>query len=392
MIISILGTAGKDRDNNPTKAYYDASSIGKENGNYYNATHFLLENYKDEKFYFLGTKKAIEYQKGLIDLNRDNITVEEIEDNNLEEIYEKVYDIIYNSNESIILDVTHGFRHQPLSAIFAATLNKFINSEVDLKIIFAKQIEAFKKYEYIYLDSYIDITELSLLLTGFVRTLNFVNRLEIKDFNTASFEDFSKALLANDFKKLQEAYKELKETLTNASHNPKFTHLNNLFKDIQNTLSPLDRFESQEIYEKYLTLSELMYNKHYYLLSLTYLFEAIRLYCSYSFFNKGVITKQYWDKTDIYKINSDIMYFITQESYENYQKNFYDKNFPSLYQNNRNKFKKISDIYNKLRKLRNSLTHINPNSSNPNIDRDLKQLIDNIKDIIEKDILKDLKV
>jgi len=86
------------------------------------------------------------------------------------------------------------------------------------------------------------------------------------------------------------------------------------------------------------------------------------------------------------------MSFVTQKSYKNYRKTFYDNNFPSLYQNNRDKFEKISDIYQKLRKLRNSLTHINPNSSNPNIDRDLKQLIDSIKDIIEKDILKDLKV
>jgi len=309
MIISILGKAGKDKEEkNLVTAYYNASKIEKESGNYYNSADFLLENYPNEKFFFLSTKEAKRYQDGLIDLNQSNIEVKIIEDNSLEDIYENVFEAINrNINQEIILDVTHGFRHQPISAIFASILNKFLNKDVKLKIIFAKQIEAFKKYEYIYLDNYIDITQLSLLLIGFIRTLNFVNTVEVEGLNTLAFEKFSKALLSNDFTKLESSYKNLIATITQAKNNPKFDHLKNLFESVEEVLKQFEDFGKKKIYEKYLILAELMFSKGYYLLSLTYLFEAIRLYCSYSFYNNNLIFKNYWKKTDMYKINSQVM-------------------------------------------------------------------------------------
>jgi len=393
MIISILGKAGKDKEEkNLVTAYYNASKIEKESGNYYNSADFLLENYPNEKFFFLSTKEAKRYQDGLIDLNQSNIEVKIIEDNSLEDIYENVFEAINrNINQEIILDVTHGFRHQPISAIFASILNKFLNKDVKLKIIFAKQIEAFKKYEYIYLDNYIDITQLSLLLIGFIRTLNFVNTVEVEGLNTLAFEKFSKALLSNDFTKLESSYKNLIATITQAKNNPKFDHLKNLFESVEEVLKQFEDFGKKKIYEKYLILAELMFSKGYYLLSLTYLFEAIRLYCSYSFYNNNLIFKNYWKKTDMYKINSQVMSFITQKTYNNYRQVHYDKSYPNLYNENEKVFKHISDTYVKLRDIRNTLTHISSEKNNIDIKSSLKELLGNIKNIIEKDTLKQLK-
>jgi len=134
-----------------------------------------------------------------------------------------------------------------------------------------------------------------------------------------------------------------------------------------------------------------MFSKGYYLLSLTYLFEAIRLYCSYSFYNNNLIFKNYWKKTDMYKINSQVMSFITQKTYNNYRQVHYDKSYPNLYKENEKVFKHISDTYVKLRDIRNTLTHISSEKNNIDIKSSLKELLGNIKNIIEKDTLKQLK-
>ena len=85
------------------------------------------------------------------------------------------------------------------------------------------------------------------------------------------------------------------------------------------------------------------------------------------------------------------MSFITQKNYKNYKSTWYDDNYPSLYKNNHNKFEHISKIYIDLRKLRNNLTHINPDHMQPNIKNSLETLLKETKAIIHEDILKNLK-
>jgi len=147
MIISILGMSGMDRERqNKTTAYYDCKTLDKESGDYHNATDMLLKNY-DDAFYFLGTQKAIAFQKNLLAYPHDKVQFIPIEDNSLDDIFEKVFELISKADDTeIILDITHGFRHQPISAIFSATLHRFLN-ESNLKIIFAKQLVEYEKYE-----------------------------------------------------------------------------------------------------------------------------------------------------------------------------------------------------------------------------------------------------
>jgi len=267
MIISILGMSGRDREKiNKTTAYYDCDVLKKQSGDYHNATDLLLKNYNDN-FYFLGTQTAINFQKELLEYDEEKVKFIPIQDNSLDDIFEEVFSLISNAkdNEKVVLDITHGFRHQPISAIFSATLHKFLsNSQLD--IIFAKQIVEFKEYEYIYLTEYIEMTQLSLLLTGFIRTLNFVNSIEIENLNTLAFEKFSRALLSNDFKGLESSYKNLEITLEQAKKNKKFDHLRELFEQVETTLLEFKGFSQKEFYEKYMILANLMFKKNYYLL------------------------------------------------------------------------------------------------------------------------------
>ncbi len=234
------------------------------------------------------------------------------------------------------------------------------------------------------------MTQLSLLLTGFIRTLNFVNTVEIDDLNTLAFENFSNALLSNDFTKLEASYKNLSASIKNAKENKKFKHLSSLLQDIETILNDFEDFGSKKLHEKYLILSRLMHSKHYYLLSLTYLFEAIRLYCSYSFYKKRIISKHAWENFDKYKLNSDVMSCISQKEIgDKYRPTYYDKN--NFYSKNNTIFHQVAIEYNKFRILRNNLTHINHDKSQPNIKKDLGDLIEKISSFIEDDIFRNLK-
>ena len=391
MIISILGMSGKDREKvNKTTAYYDCDALHKKSGDYHNATDLLLKNYNDD-FYFLGTQTAIAFQKDLLEYDESKVKFIEIKDNSLDDIFEEVFSIISKAkdNEKVLLDITHGFRHQPISAIFSATLHKFLNNS-KLEIIFAKQIKEFTEYEYIYLTEYVDMTQLSLMLTGFIRTLNFVNTVEIENLNTLAFEKFSRALLSNDFRALEASYKNLEITLEQAKKNKKFDHLKELFEQVEETLKDFKNFANKEFYEKYMILANLMYEKNYYLLSLTYLFEAIRLYASSSFYKNGVINNYAWNNVDMYKLNSDVISCIGQKEFgERYRNTRYDRD--DFYVKNENKFEKVANEYQKLRELRNNLTHINHKESQPNIKIDLRNLLKDIGALIHSDILKDLR-
>ncbi len=392
MIISILGLAGKDRDGNKTTAFYDATQIDKKSGNYHNSTHFLTQNYPNEDFFFIGTKEAINYQNDLVDFKAFRCTIIEIQDNSLDDIFENIFTIIEKAkdNEKIILDITHGFRHQPISAIFSATLHRFLNN-TNLTILFAKQIEAYKKYEYIELNNYLDITELSLLLSGFIRTLNFQNTTQIKDFDIQAFVNFSHALLSNDFVGLQKAYINLMKVLNEAKKNPKFDHLNTLFETIQTELIIFENFEQNTLYEQYLIISKLMYSKNYLLAALTYLFEGFRNYCRIKFNEKGLISSYAKENLDIYSLNQSIVSFISQKTIENYKANYYDKNYPTLYEKNKELFEKLGTTYNELRILRNELTHISTQEHKGDIKQKLQKQLETIQNFIKEDVLKNLQ-
>jgi CRISPR-associated DxTHG motif protein len=391
MIISILGMSGRDRERvNKTTAYYDCDALGKESGEYHNATDLLLKNYNDN-FYFLGTKTAIDFQKELLEYDEGRVKFIEIQDNSLDDIFEEVFSLISSvkDNERVLLDITHGFRHQPISAIFSAILHKFLTNST-LDIIFAKQIKEFTEYEYIYLTEYVDMTQLSLMLTGFIRTLNFVDTVNVENLNTMAFEKFSKALLSNDFRAIESSYKNLSATLETAKKDKKFEHLSELFSQVEETLKEFKEFSKKEFHEKYMVLAEVMFSKNYYLLSLTYLFEAIRLYASYSFHQKSIINNYAWNNVDMYKLNSDVISCIGQKEFgDRYRDTRYDKN--GFYNKNSGIFEKIALEYRKLRTLRNNLTHINHEKSQPNIKGDLYKLLKDIGSLIDDDILKDLK-
>lgn len=273
MIISILGTSGAffNPDNcTPRRdekgkilfqhARYNSDIFDIPSQAYHNSTQFLLENFEDT-FVFIGTECAISFQKTILNQSLKGKTVEyvPIEDNSLDDIFEKILELLTH-HDNIILDITHGFRHQPIMAIFASTLSQFLERR-DLKIVFAKEVVQYKEYEYIYLDEYIEITQISLLLTGFIRTFNFIPVKSMKLLNNTLFEDFSESLLSNDLRGIEKNYQLLSDELKRLQKNEELKHIFQLLEKVRTELEPLGMFPFLKHYQKYMILSQLTIEK-----------------------------------------------------------------------------------------------------------------------------------
>lgn len=397
MIISILGIAGAKFDHEKclpkkengkilySKAFYNASVLNKNSNSYCNSTHFLLENF-DDKFVFIGTKCAIKFQKEILHkyiLDKD-IIFKEVEDNSLDDIFEEVFELLENY-ENIILDITHGFRHQPIMAIFASTLSQFLNRK-DLKIIFAKEEEKNKKYSYIYLDEYIEITQLSLLLTGFIRTLNFIGVKNLTLINSQVFENFSEALLSNDIKGVEKYYKKLDKELWRLKKREDLKHLENLLDMIYKELSILRNFEHFDIYLKYFILSKMTIEKNYLIVSITYIFESLREYCSFRFEN---ITKNIRFRNS-YEKNTEVMDTVCNIK-RNRKENKIQKKFKYIYEKNRSQFKRVAKVYKEVKDIRNELAHINRDKSFNDIKNQIKDIIVQIENLFADKVLENIR-
>jgi len=392
MIVSILGTSGAFKEGcKPQKneegeirfqsALYHGEILSKESKAYKNSTEFLLQNYDDD-FVFIGTKCAIKFQKIILktSLKEKKVTYVEIEDDSLDDIFEKVLELLQENDETL-LDITHGFRHQPIMAIFASTLAQFLEKK-SLKIIFAKEVQMFKEYRYIYLDEYIEITQISLLLTGFIRTLNFVPVENMKLLNNKTFESFSKSLLSNDIKGVEKNYEALSKELERLKSHKELQHISSLIEKVEKELSILNIFSVLSHFQKYILLSQITLDKNYLIIALSYLFESFREYCSYRF---EKICQNIKFKDD-YQRNDHVMKTIGHFR----EQNKILRRYPDMYHQNKEAFKQVNKLYNRLRKRRNALSHINKTKNIQDMKNDLKGLILEVEALFNSKILSDL--
>jgi CRISPR-associated DxTHG motif protein len=386
MIISILGTAGRDfKSKEPVSFYYDCEVLAKESGNFSNSLDMLLQNYPNEEGYFIGTKIAIDFQKELLAFNDKHHFIE-VEDDSLDDIFEKILELLNKEQGKTILDITHGFRHQPIMAIFASTLSQFLERKY-LKIIYAKEQERFKSYAYIYLNEYIEITQISLLLTGFIRTLNFIPVANMQLLNHKIFEDFSKSLLSNDLRGVERNHKLLQEELTRLRENEDLKHIVNLIEKVESELKLLEMLPFFEAYQKYIVLAKMTMEKNYLIVSLAYVFESLRGYCSYQF--RGLCEGM--EFKDDYAKNTAVMNTICNFRQAKFGTEILKK-YDGIYQKNKTEFKQVRKLYEKIRKRRNALAHINTTSNFEDIKEDLKKIIEKVEALFNEKLLANIEV
>jgi len=400
-IISILGTSGaffnfKDctpqtHDDGSIKyqsAMYRAEVLGKKDNSYKNATEFLLDNYEG-KFFFIGTQCAIDFQKTILadSLEGKKVYYIPVGDNSLNDIFENVLTLLAE-HDNIVLDITHGFRHQPIMAIFASTLSQFLHRE-ELEIIFAKEVEAWKVYEYIYLDTYVDVTHISLLLTGFIRTFNFIPVQSMKLLNNKVFENFSKALLSNDLRGVEKHYDLLTKELHSLKSNEALSHIVGLLEKVEKELRPLSAFGELDKHTKYLTLSKMTTDKNYLIVALAYVFESLRTYCDNRFTE---VCEDIWYKNEFSRKQDIMNAIINADRHNKSNDNIIYKKHDDFYVRNKDMLDRVGRIYLEIRKLRNTLAHVNEHKEFADIKQMLNGYVFKVESLYRDDVLSTLKV
>ncbi|MGX2972613.1 TM1812 family CRISPR-associated protein [Helicobacter sp. T3_23-1059] len=377
-ILAILGLAGKDKEGNFTKATYSKDSTLVlpllKNGEFHNSTHCLIDSFGENATYtFIGTSESIKYQNDIFDtLPQCKAIFEKYpplvlrDSNEIEAIFHQIIESIKNSNsENIILDITHGFRHQPIIASFASTLAQ-INTKKSITLLFAKtqgkDSQGRDLFQYTSLKRYSQISLIALCLNTFVQTLSVPEMPSLAGNNLIkALNDFSKSLFANAFndifKNLDKALFELQK----AKNNDEFIGTKSILDEVLDILNKfLDIKNAKKDYAKHHKIAKIMHQTGFYLIAATYIYEAIGLYIVDDFDKQGFINKAICNE---YDLTNAVRYFVLTGNKPNQTKDKKDalKNFDELTiyrDNNQEKFESWQKLLAQIKRFRNDLAHI----------------------------------
>jgi len=214
------------------------------------------------------------------------------DDQNYDETFRQIDDII-SSYDKVIVDVSHGYRHLPILMIVNVIMQNIENINKIEKIIFAKELEKNKIYQFIDLKRYLDLANITYALTTFDRNYTVANNMKVNDHALNDFlndlSKFSKHILANSLDELLTNSNKKKSVTTKLinqinnileNENENFVSLNRLLKKSLEHLKDIEKLKDKIDYEKLYYLSENMYKKGYLLNSITLLSEAVGMYCT----------------------------------------------------------------------------------------------------------------
>lgn len=382
-IITILGKAGELDNHTKAKYYFEwKKEVQKE---YFNTFPLLIENFsKRYEIVPIYTKDA--QNANIKVLKKENLEFNSFNSNCLirdDKDFKNIFKIINEtiaSYEEVIVDVSHGFRHLPILMIVDLIIQNFQDTQKIKKILFAKEIQVFKEYEIIDLKEYLELANISFVLTTFEKNYTVASHIKSVKYSKLLKElnDFSNDLMALNIGNLLKTSKELIEELDKIDDISIKTQAETLKLVIQQ----LTDFKNKKRYLVYYQLSKNLFEKEYMLLSLALLYESIRMYI------KSYIKNKYIDLVedielqlnyDLYKIGS----FFKNLSWRNYSQ-FQNQNKTNLniiesdYIKLANSYPKhLNQLYSDIDQKRNNLAHANSNGKFEDIKKSIKELIIN---------------
>ncbi len=394
-----------------------------ESEKYINMLPLIIKNFSNEydiKPIYTQTSKQrqqnlLNYEKIDFDIEKNGSFIsEDIKDEKAKYSYFlNEINLLIKNHESVIVDVTHGFRHFPILATINLIIQNIQNPEKIEAIIFAKEIEQFKKYEIIDLIDYLELANFSYMLSIFnqnytVSNISFKNEKyqelveELRDFSIHFLSNSLKPLLNGKIiDNILKEFQKLKKTKD-------IENFNTFIDEIEEHLQEIKNLKNENDYIKLYKLSIIMNDRGYQLNAITLLFEAIGFYCVESFNQINIY------KTELKRFQKDITnqkypphiyseYTLTNESRTIVKKmdkfNTRNTNFiisdnmvklilEFLYEIERNDFKEFQTLIFDMENLRNNLTHGNSGISIKNVKRKYKELLTKFEDIcIEDNIL-----
>lgn len=156
-------------------------------------------------------------------------------------------------------------------------IQNFQNSSKIEKILFAKEIKQRELYDIIDLKEYLDIANITFILTSFQKNYTVANHIKSDSYKKLmdKLNNFSKDIMALNLNNLfQKSSKELIKELNKIDN----ISIKNQAQILKQHIKKLTDFEAKKRYQTYFNLSKDLFEKNYILLSLALLNESIRLY------------------------------------------------------------------------------------------------------------------
>ena len=367
----------------------------------------MLESFENASCTLIATRDAFEFQCELFDKHCPKITtilrsVASVlldEKSELEDIFHQILQAIKNAsqNELVILDITHGFRYQPIIASFASILGS-ISAEKSVQIIFAKPLDTINtRFCYVSLQRYTQISLIALALSTFLQTLSLPH-LALLDNNEPllrSLWQFSRAIHANtpNLELLNQSLNELKL----AQKSPNFDGLESILDELEAILREFESIlQSDEDYEKFYKFAQFMLKKGFYLIAATYISETLGLFMLFKFENAGFINPKnakLYDKITAVK-KFCLLYLRQKRHYKTTKQNrnpFYQhKPSKKVYKSTKKDFEYLKDTMVQIADFRNHLVHLSAKQNPQNTQRTLQSVLDKFKNtIFQAEFLKD---
>ncbi len=351
-VITILGTIGGRFDqkkkefvfaSNTSKSFYYSTDkiIDIKDDKYLNTLPLLIKNFdcdiipiftKDAKKIQLNVLEKLEHITDKKDFFKDDYLIDDEQD--FENIFNMIHNIINNSEyDRFIIDVTHGFRHLPLLVLIELMIVHFQNTSKIEKILFAKEdekpIEENKfvgKYNFIDLKEYLDLANISFILTTFEKNYTVANHIESEKYQNLidALNNFSNDLMALNLNNIFEnSIDALKDELEKIDDVAITTQSKKLYKHIDETFKQLDKR-----YLTYYNLSKELFEKNYMLISLSLLNESLRLYIKTTIKkeHKEIVEKiECFYNDDLYHIG-DFFIKLYKMNYNKFQKRIENSN------------------------------------------------------------------
>ena len=308
MIITLLGKGFKTDEDKRALYSFDESLSKKfelkDKQNYTNMLPLLIDTFKDREIVPIFTKEAKETQQVVLNDEFNNRYDELFKDECFIESTEDFASILrvlngaINQNRPYIIDLTHSFRHLPILATISLIANHITDTSRVEHIFFAKEIIPFKEYQIIDLKEYLELANLSMMLSTFNQ--NYTVSTNIKFTNPLYQEiakeltDFSNHFLSNSLKPLIEGelIRNIIDNLEDLQKNKTVENFKHYIQEIIEHLKDIRQLKYENDYMKLYKLSKVMDNRGYQLNAITLLFEAVGVYCLDSISKLDIVAKR----------------------------------------------------------------------------------------------------
>jgi len=390
-VVTILGTVGGycDKKNNKKgvyspkeKAVYLSEIEELPKTESINSFPILIEVYaKEYEIIPIYTSCARDIQEEV--LNQEGLKFKfdplyEIQDDmDFDTVFGKIDDVI-SRYDKVIIDVSHGYRHLPILMIINAVMHNIEAIDKIEKILFAKEVEQYKVYEFIDLKRYLDLANISYALSTFDRNYTVANNVKVSDKRLNDFlqtlSSFSQHILANsidelllDTNKNKSITSQLISEISRLMESDEivFQNLKRLLGKTLHHLEDISSFKEREDHEKLYYLANNMYMKGYLLNSITLLSEGIGIYAMLQIKNidneVAEFIDEFKEKARVEKNNENRFFEIytlynQSKAFYNMQMNYYG-NFLEIKKkyskNNPNTTRKISEWNEKTQNITN---------------------------------------